>query len=385
MGERRGARPAAVDALLALGLYVALTFGVTSAAEAERDGGSLVGALANLALVGPLALRRRAPLAVLAIVVVAVSVVAAGFGPTGGEAAVLVALGTVAACELRTRRVASAVAVVVAGLVVAIVALEPDALLQQLATSLAAVSAAVAIGVAARARRAQLTALADRAVRLERERAQEAELAVAAERTRIARELHDVVAHNVSVMVALAHGAQHTIDDAPDQAREAMGHVAAAGREALIELRELVGVLGDRHAERAPQPGIDQLDELVDRVRAAGLHVRLRVEGEPAALSPLAEVTLYRIAQEALTNVLRHADAPTAVDVQLRWLADGVELEILDDGRAPEPSSAGGRGLVGMRERAAVHGATLAAGPLPGAGWRVATRLPLQGTTVVRR
>jgi len=238
-------------------------------------------------------------------------------------------------------------------------------------------------------RRAQLAALVDRAARLKRERAQEAELAVAAERTRIARDLHDVVAHNVSVMVALADGAQLTAEDAPDQAREAMGHVAATGREALAELRGLLGVLRDGNGAGAPgdlgpQPGIAQLDQLLERVRSAGLEARLRVEGKPVALGPVAQLTIYRVVQEALTNVLRHAHSASRAEVHLRYREDAVELEILDDG-VPAPGADGaGRGLAGMRERAAVHGAGLEAGPGRTGGWRVANRVPLRAEAVAR-
>jgi signal transduction histidine kinase len=214
-------------------------------------------------------------------------------------------------------------------------------------------------------------------------------LAVAAERARIARELHDVVAHNVSVMVALADGAQHTVGGDPDTARDAIGQVASVGREALTELRGLLGVLRDpavAGASRAPQPGIDQLDELVGRVRAAGLQATVRVTGRPMAISAPAEMTIYRIAQEALTNALRHGDGTTSVEVRVRWRTDVVELEITDDGRTPRgvTGSPDGRGVAGMRERAGMHGAELSAGPRPGGGWLVATRIPLRADSAVR-
>jgi signal transduction histidine kinase len=388
-------RPLATDALLTLAVYLVLTLGVTSEAEAHVAGGALLGALLNVALVGPLLLRRRSPIAVLAVIAGAAAIVALAFGPTGGEAAALVALGTVASREDDVRRVALGVIAVVVALVAVALVLDADDLLGRLAAGVAAVAAAAAIGTAARARRGQMTALADRAARLERERAQDAQLAVAAERARIARELHDVVAHNVSVMVALADGAQHTLDADPRRAADAMGQVAAVGREALAELRGLLGVLrdadsdsGSGDARRDPQPGIDALDELVERVRAAGVKARLRAIGEPTAISPLAQMTIYRIVQEALTNVLRHGKGATAADVTLRWMPDAVELEIADDGaRSPAegPRPDEGRGVTGMRERASVHGASLTAGPRPHRGWRVATRIPLSARSGERR
>ena len=375
---RATTHPVLLDVVLAACLYLLLAFGLTSEAEVQHAHGSQIGALLNVALVGPLAWRRRAPLAVLGATTGGAVTVAIAFGLIGGEAAVLVALATVAERESPARVAAAALVVVVA--VIAIAAALSHHVAERLTAGLAAVVAAVAVGIAARARRAQLAALADRTAQLERERAHEADLAVAAERARIARELHDVVAHNVSVMVALADGAQHVFDDRPDQVRGAIGQIAATGREALTELRELLGLLrdgDDRAAVRAPQPGTDQLDELIERVRAAGLEARLRVEGEPRELSPLTQVTVYRIVQEALTNVLRHAVAASSVDVRLRWLDDEVAIEVLDDGRRRDAPAAtrAGRGVAGMRERAAVHGAPLSAGPAPGGGWRVATRL----------
>ena len=367
-GRAAGA-PGAVDALIALGLFAVLSLGVTTQAELAHEHGRLIGALLNALIAAPLAVRRRWPLAALALSAGAAALVSLTFGVTGGEGAALVALGTVASRERRPALAALAVAAAAAGALAVAIAIGDDTP-SEFAASVAAVAAAAAFGVAARARRSQLRAIADGAAR-------DATLAVAAERARIALELHDVVAHNVSVMVALADGAQH----APERSHEAMGHVAATGRETLRELRGLLGVLrdGGDDAARIPQPGLEQLDDLIARVREAGLPARLRVEGPPAALSPVAQITLYRIVQEALTNVLRHAVEPSGVDVGLRWGADGVTLEIVDDGGAPPGRDAApsGRGLAGMRERAALHGATLLAGPRADGGWRVVTRIPL--------
>ncbi|MGV9382668.1 sensor histidine kinase [Nonomuraea sp. NPDC003707] len=231
-------------------------------------------------------------------------------------------------------------------------------------------------GVVLRLRRAYV---ADRARHLERERDQQARLAVAAERARIAREVHDIVAHNLAVMVALADGATYT---GPERAADAMGKVAATGREALSEMRRLVGLLRE---ERAPQPGFDDLDRLLEQVRAAGLRLVVTHEGMPGAWGPGAGLAVYRIVQEALTNTLKHAGPGARVRVRLSYTPEAADLEILDDGagRAVAPDDRtdaemapqGGHGLMGMAERAAPYGGQVEAGPVPGAGWRVRARL----------
>lgn len=376
-----GSHPTAVDVAFAVAVYLALTLGITSQAEIERAHGAVTGALINVVLVGPLALRRRAPTQVLGVIVAAGAANAMTFGPTGGEAAAVVALGTAAASWGDGRRLAIVAAGVAATFAVVAALRGPEDLAQAIGVGLAALVAAVAVGVAHRARVERVAALADRAERLARERAQQAELALAAERAAIARELHDVVAHNVAVMIALADGAEQVADADPRAAREAVGQIAATGREALGELRGLLGVLRDSEgngAGRSPQPSLGDLDDLVARMRAAGLPATLRVTGSPAPASPHLQMTIYRIAQEALTNALRHRDGTTQVQVQLRWSPQAVELEILDDGK-PALSRPGpvGRGIAGMRERAATHGAELSAGAVGRRGWRVRTRIPL--------
>jgi signal transduction histidine kinase len=371
--RRAAAAPAATDAVLAVALWAIVSFGATTTAEVEHASGSLLGALLDAVLVAPLVLRRRRPREVLAACAAASLIVVFSFGAVGGEIATLVALATLAAREPDPRPLAAAIgATLLATLVVALVLADGEP--ERVVAPVAAAVAAAAVGLAARARRAELEALADRA-------SQAAGLAVAAERARIARELHDIVAHNVTVMVALADGADHTLDLDREQAREAVRSVASTGREALEELRGLLGLLRDADsaepAAHAPQPGVAQLDELLVRVRDAGVAARLRVEGAPTPISPVAELTLYRIAQEALTNVLRHAREPTSVDVRLAWSRDAVTLEIVDDGHTAPDRVHAGRGLTGMVERAALHGAGLSAGSRATGGWRVATRLPL--------
>jgi signal transduction histidine kinase len=207
---------------------------------------------------------------------------------------------------------------------------------------------------------------------------EEAQRAMADEQARIARELHDVIAHSVSMIVVQAAAADDVFDEHPDQARQALRSIEQAGRDAMAELRRLLSAVrpGLQEKGTAPQPGLDRIDELAESLRAGGLQVAVRREGEPAALPAGLDLSAYRIVQEALTNTLRHARA-TRADVTLSYAQDALELDILDDGRAPAGNGTGGHGLVGMRERAALLGGTLEAGPHPGGGYRVHARLPL--------
>ena len=219
-----------------------------------------------------------------------------------------------------------------------------------------------------------------RAARLAVEKEQQAVLAVAQERSRIARELHDVVAHSVSVMVVQAGAAQRVIEGDPARARDALSSIETAGRQSLVELRRLLGVLraDDGSHGVAPQPGLAQVDELIERARAAGLDAGIRVDGEQRALSMGADLAAYRIVQEALTNVIKHA-AATAVDVTIRYLPGALELSIRDNGGGPRNERAAGHGLIGMRERVAMFGGTLSAGKAPEGGFAVAAHIPLEG------
>src|SRR4051794_12617127 len=211
---------------------------------------------------------------------------------------------------------------------------------------------------------------------------EEAKRAVAEEQARIARELHDVIAHSVSVIVVQAAAADDVFDERPDQARAALRSIEHAGREALAELRRLLTAVRPEGTEgpEAPQPGLDRLDELAAPLRAGGLDVVVRHEGAPATLPAGVDLSAYRIVQEALTNTLRHAQATSAA-VTVRYGPDAVEIDVRDDGRpAPTDGHTGGRGLLGMRERASLLGGTLEAGPLPRGGYRVHARLPLEAS-----
>ncbi|HEU0305273.1 MAG TPA: histidine kinase [Gaiellaceae bacterium] len=224
----------------------------------------------------------------------------------------------------------------------------------------------------------QITSAEERAARAERERLEEARAAVAEERARIARELHDVVGHSVSVMTVQAAGVRRLLKPEQEREREALMIVEQTGREALAEMRRLVGVL--RRPEEAPalapQPSLEHLGRLVDQAREAGLPVELRIEGEPVELAAGLDLTAYRLVQEGLTNALKHARAEHA-EVLVRYDDGHVELTVTDDGSGDGGGDSGGHGLVGMRERVSVYGGELQAGPLPEGGYRLRATLPL--------
>jgi len=239
-----------------------------------------------------------------------------------------------------------------------------------------------ALGEFVGARRAYQAEVEQRLKLLEVERDHQARMAVAEERARIARELHDVVAHAVSVIVVQADGAAYAVHSHPELAERAVRTISATGREALTELRRLLGVLRseDTEGELTPQPGTQSLAELAERVRAVGLPVRLEIVGNVDDLPAGVGLAIYRIVQEALTNSLKHAGAGTKSLVRVERGGDHVEVDVSDDGRRSVGALvgvSGGNGLIGMRERALVFGGTLDAGPRTGGGWRVQARLPL--------
>jgi signal transduction histidine kinase len=274
---------------------------------------------------------------------------------------VLVALYTVVA--LCSRTTAVAVGAVTLGAAWAATALAGDS------DALDYYAAAVAPALA--------WVLGDRAAGLRRAREREAERAVHDERVRIARELHDVVAHHVSVMVVQAEAGACL--PSPEEREKALDAVAGTGREAMAELRRLLAVLhDDTAAATAPQPGLGDVEGLVRSVQEAGVPVDLEVVGSIRALPEGVDLSAYRIVQEALTNTVRHA-GPARARVVIRYLADGLELEVTDDGRGPVVSGNGasGRGLAGMRERAGLFGGSVVTGPRPGGGFVVSARLPV--------
>jgi signal transduction histidine kinase len=240
---------------------------------------------------------------------------------------------------------------------------------------------ATLIGTNVGSRQRYVAALLERAEQLARERDTQAEIAGARERERIAREMHDVIAHSLSVMIALAEGARATLPEHPDRAQDAIGRAAETGRRTLDEVRRLLGPVrgtaASRAVERAPQPGIDEVPALVAEFARAGLPVTFTTSGVPTR-DPALELTLYRLIQESLTNALRHARQATAVVASLTWSTHSVELVVDNDGLG-EAARVGefGRGIIGMRERVALYGGELQAGPGPSSGWRVRATLPL--------
>lgn len=332
-------------------------------------------ALTQVALTAPLLWRRRRPLLVLCVI--AAVAFAQWLLPGGwlqGDVALLIALYGVAVREPRSRLVpAVALVGMVAGL--AAVRWKPDDWPAPLVLLVAVTAGAAGLGVAVRYRRDYLAALLDRAERMEIERDQRARLGAAAERARIAGEMHDIVAHNLSVMIGLADGARYSARSTPERAEEAMAGVSATGRQALDELRRLLHVLGEHEPapELGPQPGLADLDDLLTRVRGAGLPVDLQTHGTAPDLPAGLQLTIYRIVQEALTNTLKHGGRDASARIRLQYEPGTIDVEITDTGHArPGPP---GRGIAGMIERAAIYDGTVDANPTPAGGWRVHARL----------
>ncbi|HKT01206.1 MAG TPA: histidine kinase [Rugosimonospora sp.] len=242
-----------------------------------------------------------------------------------------------------------------------------------------AMAVAWLVGDRARTRRLYLEQVTARARDLERDRDRQAELAAAAERARIARDLHDAVAHGLSIVVIQAQAAAGAMEKRPATARAALAAIVATGRDSLAEMRRLLGLTRPQSPELAPLPGLGDLPGLAERVRAAGLPVSLRVDGDDLGVSPGVGLCAYRIVQEALTNALKYAGPHATVDVTLHCGANKVELAVHDTGRGAggEPDELRGNGLRGMRERVAMLGGTVAAGDAPDGGFQVCAELPL--------
>ncbi len=329
-----------------------------------------------MAVVWPLLLRRRAPLAVFAVCW-AVAMLTWALGTVSfAELAVLVALYTVTA-HRDLRFALGAAAAVGLGVVLMAVRFGPAGSVNDAMVILGGLAgAAFFLGTTVRAQHRYLASIEDRAERLEREREQQAQLAAAAERTRIAREMHDIVAHGLVVVVALSEAAAATTATDPDGARDKMLQAATTGRQSLAGTRRLLGVLReDDGADRSPQPDLAALKGLVAQTCRTGLDVRLTETGTSENLSPQAQTTLYRIVQEALTNVVKHARGASRVDVVLDCAPRTVAFRIADDG-TPARAVRPGNGLTGMRERVALFDGDLHAGPTP-SGWAVLGQLRL--------
>lgn len=343
------------------------------------------GALFCVGLCLPLCLRRRYPLPVMGVISAVAFAQWLVSVPQIADAALLLTLYEVA-LQRSLGEVALATGIAELGAVIAALRWGPVDPLKAWVGLSALVGVSSVFGISIRQRRALLASLRERTSQLERERDQEWQLGAAAERARIAREMHDIVAHNLSVMIALADGASFAMESSPEQAAQATRRASAAGRQALGEMRRLLGVLGDQPEAQpplAPQPGLEQLPELLERVGAAGLEVQAQVDEEARELGQGLQLMLFRVIQEGLTNVIKHAPGATRASVGLRVEPGLLELEIAD---WPESGSAQplagevpgtGHGLQGMRERAAAYGGVLSAGPFDGGGWRVSLQIPL--------
>ncbi|WP_433546341.1 sensor histidine kinase [Streptomyces sp. CA-294286] len=385
--------PTSVDsfwAVMLLGMSV-LMFGGTVSGTGE-----IPAAFCILVLCLTVALRRRVPEAMLIVtILVGLLQLALNVQPNPSDFAMLVIVYTVAANGARwASRLALGASLTAATLSQVRWAVEKN---DPIAPVVFAVFLTVpfvlawVLGDSMRTRRAYFAQLEERAARLEREREAQAKVAVAAERARIARELHDVVAHNVSVMVVQADGASYVMDASPEQAKQALETISTTGRQALAEMRRLLGVLrtGEQpeSGEYVPQPDVQQIEDLVEQVRAAGLAVDFKVEGTARPLPSGVELTAYRIVQEALTNTRKHGGPDVGASVRLVYFDDGLGLLVEDDGRGASHelyqdggADGQGHGLIGMRERVGMVGGTLDAGPRPGGGFRISALLPLKPT-----
>ncbi|MFF2818771.1 sensor histidine kinase [Kitasatospora cineracea] len=342
------------------------------------------------ALLLPLLWRRRRPGTAFAVVG-AVFLVQWSLGAAlRADAALLLALYALA-LHGRLRTLAWACAASAAGAVVVALRLSSAVSVWDVLFFLAAaVTAAVAVGIAVRVRRAQLAGLRERAARLEVERDQRSRLAAATERTRVAREMHDIIGHNLSVIITLADGGAYAARSAPERGREALALIGDSGRQALGELRRMLGVLREHGdgPELAPQPGIADLAGLCGRIRSAGPEVVHRTEGDLESLDRGVQLMVYRIVQEALTNTLKHAGPAARARVSVSLAGARLLVRVDDDGGdgnrpggdGPGSGPGGapdgdGQGVTGMRERAALYGGAVTAGPAPGGGWSVVADL----------
>ncbi|RBY75021.1 sensor histidine kinase [Blastococcus sp. TF02-09] len=385
--DRLRRTPVAVDAALAAAVWFCTVLLPSSTFYWQDSAAAFV---VGTLLTVPLAWRRRAP------VPAAAAVVAAGLlellvVPNFLVANVAALVMVYALAAYSTRWAAQAgLAVGLVGGGLAALRYWPGGVASSLVPIAGAIGVSVvaawALGTLRRARVQQLAALAERAQLLELERDQEMRLAATTERARIARELHDVVAHSLSVVIAQADGGRYAGKADPTAATDALEAIAATGRQALTDMRSLLGVLREGGGEEyAPQPDVAAIPALVEDVRASGLDVDLIVEGEPRPLAAGPQLAAYRIVQESLTNVLKHAGPASRAWVRLQWRPDALELSVLDDGRGASaallsadgaPPDGDGQGLRGMRERAQLHRGRLEAGPRHGGGFGVHAALP---------
>ena len=390
MRSAAGRRRVLVDVAVAVLVGVLSLFDVAAASAerlpGERPADGLAYALVVLAAVS-LVWRRRVPIGVLAVVTGAVAVFWLRDHGAFLSALGLPALFAVAAHEEHRVRAWVAMAVSVVALMVAGsfgLLDDPDG--YQYLTALSVfgfLAGAIIAGLVVRNRERIFVDTERRAAEAEADRLAEAERAVARERNRIAREMHDVVAHSMSVVAVQAAAGREIVHSDPDKAAHVFARIEAVGRESLMELRRMLGVLrevGDESASLAPQPGVAEIADAVEQSNAAGVATQLIVSGEQRPLPAGVELTVFRIVQEALTNVRKHAGRPAAATVSIDYRPDAVVLEIVDDGRGAATSLSGmgsGHGLLGMHERVEIYGGELSASPRPGGGFAVRASLPL--------
>ncbi|MEU7584484.1 histidine kinase [Streptomyces sp. NPDC041068] len=344
--------------------------------------------LMSVGLSLPVLWRRRHPMAVLAVMV-ATGLVNSWTGAMLQASLIQMLVLFSIAMRLPLKTLGWAGLMMVAPLVIGTVRYPEDSWDQQIIPNVWAYALVALLGIAVRSRQDYTEALVERAHRLEVERDQQAQLAAAAERTRIAREMHDIIGHNLSVITGLADGGSYAAAKSPERASQALEAIGTTSRQALAELRRLLDVLRDdapAAAELSPQPALTDLNQLIDGVRAAGLPVRSTVHGRPDSVPAGRQLTVYRVVQEALTNTLKHGGPDATATVDVAYGDDGVTVEVTDTGvGGPQssPPSAKGRGLTGMHERTTMYDGTLEAGPRPHppGGWRVHLHLPKDNET----
>lgn len=367
------------DVLVVVGIGLGVAIAV---ADREKvDGPVWLDVVLMVAIVSPFLFRRRYPFWALAAVAIAVSIAATldtRLVPDNGVTFLAGLAVVFLAAQLRDRRQAVAGLLIVFGAEVVVARFDPNGTAGDIFFSNLLFAVVWFAGFLLGRKFEEADAVRERAERLEREREKEARVAVAEERARIARELHDVVGHSVSVMTVQASGVRRLLREDQEREREALLIVERTGREALAEMRRMVGVL--RRPEEAPalapQPSLEHLDRLVEQARDSGLPVDLRVEGEAVELPAGVDLTAYRLVQEGLTNALKHAHA-TRAEVIVNYGDGQIEVMVSDDGRGVGNGDGGGHGLVGMRERVSVYGGELDAGPQPGGGYRLRAKLPV--------
>jgi signal transduction histidine kinase len=384
----RGLDPHAVDSLLALAFTAAALWTVAERVGEDdvfRDDDFLGIALLLLQTL-PIAARTVAPLSSLTVSVAAISLhIALGYeGVAAGTFAALVIVYS-AASATDMRRALLAAAITATGITIYFATDRAEPGLTAAVTTSATYAAAWGLGVYVHNRREYLNVVEERATLLEREREVRSREAVAEERARIARELHDMVGHALSLIVIQSGGAQRVLQSKPELVSDTLASIEATGRQALTDMERMLGMLRTTEANEAtlsPQAGLDDVEALAAHVSEAGLPVKVSVEGSPVPLPASVDLSAYRIIQEALTNALKHA-GPAEAGVNIRYGTDSLELVIVDNGRGAsaggDQHQGGGRGLIGMKERIALFGGELDAGPRPEGGFQLHAKLPLRG------